>query len=251
MAVVLALTAPPTLPVSSLRAIVGGVRDGASAAGGALVGGNLASGPGLSLTLTVLGAGPSRPVTRVGARVGDQLFVTGTLGGAALGLRSLLGDRTIPLAATAVRWWKRPRARVRAGAVLARHGFAVAMIDLSDGLLIDMDRLCAASGVAARIDAAAVPLPPPLRRLSPARARDLALAGGEDYELLFAVRPRRVSALHAARAAFGCPVTQVGEVVAGRGVTVRSEGRVIAVAARSGYEHFTRSPRRRRLVQTT
>ena len=241
----LAIAAPPSLPVSALRAIVGGVRDGAAAAGGALVGGNLAAGPCLSLTLGVLGAGPSRPVTRAGARAGDRLFVTGTLGGAAFGLRSLQGVRSIPGAATAVRWWRRPRARLRAGAVLGR--LAGAMIDLSDGLLIDLDRLCGASGVAARVRADRLPLPPPLRRLSVARARDLALAGGEDYELLFTVRPARVGALRAARAAIGCAVTEIGEIVAGRGVTVLDERGAVAVAAGFGYEHFTRARSRRRV----
>jgi thiamine-monophosphate kinase len=250
VAAVLALTAPPTLPVASLRAIVGGVRDGARAAGGALVGGNLASGPDLSLTLTVLGTAAARPVTRAGARAGDHLFVTGTLGGAGLGLRSLMGARSISGAATAVGRWTRPRARLRAGAALARRGVAVAMIDLSDGLLIDADRLCAASGVGARIDADRLPLARALRGLAPARARELALTGGEDYELLFAVRPARVATLHAARAALGCQVTRVGEVVAGRGVTVLAGGHAIAAGGALGYEHFARSPRRRRRTKT-
>ncbi len=249
VAAVLALTASATLPVASLRAIVGGVRDGAIAAGGSLVGGNLATAATLSLTIAVLGAARSPAVTRAGARAGDQLFVTGTLGGAALGLRSLLGVRSIAGAARAVERWRRPRARVRAGAALARRGLAVAMIDLSDGLLIDADRLCAASGVAARIDADRLPLAPPLRALPAARARELALAGGEDYELLFAVRPARVGTLRRLRAAIGCPVTHIGEIVAGRGITVLVDGRAVAAGGVTGYEHFTGG--RRRGVEST
>jgi thiamine-monophosphate kinase len=243
VAVVLALAAPPTLPVASLRAIVAGVRDGARLAGGALVGGNLASAHELSLTITVLGAALNdRPVTRAGARPGDRLFVTGALGGAAFGLRSLLAARSI--APAPVGQWKRPRARLRAGAALARGGVAAAMIDLSDGLLIDTDRLCAASGVGARVDADRLPLSPVLRGLEPAQARDLALAGGEDYELLFAVRPRRLAPLRTMRAALGCRVTEIGHVVRGHGVTVVADGRVLAPTTTLGHEHFTRRARR-------
>lgn len=242
VAVVLALAAPPTLPVASLGAIVAGVRDGARRAGGALVGGNLASGRELSLTITVLGAAYGPPVTRAGARPGDRLFVTGTLGGAAFGLRSLLAARSIPSAA--VGQWKRPRARLRAGAALARRGVAAAMIDLSDGLLIDTDRLCAASGVGARVELDRLPLAPALRGLASSQARDLALAGGEDYELLFAVRPRRVAALCAMRTALGCRVTEIGEVVRGHGVTVVADGRVLTLTTARGHEHFTHRARR-------
>ncbi len=237
VAAVLALAAPPSLPVSSLRAIVAGVRDGARLAGGALVGGNLASARALSLTVTVLGAAPhGRPVTRAGARAGDRLFVTGALGAAAFGLRSLLSTRSIAPAALAR--WKRPRARLRAGAALARRGVAAAMIDLSDGLLIDTDRLCAASGVAARIDADRVPLAQALRGLAPKQARDLAFGGGEDYELLFAVRPRCLPVLRTMRAALGCRVTEIGEIVGGRGITVVAQGRALAPTTTLGHEHF-------------
>ena len=241
LAAVLALAAPPMLPVASLRAIVAGVRDGARRAGGTLVGGNLASAGELSLTVTVVGAVHDGPVTRAGARPGDRLFVTGSLGGAAFGLRSLLAARTI--AAAAVGRWKRPRARLSAGAALARRGVAAAMIDLSDGLLIDTDRLCAASGVGARIDAGRLPLARALRHLAPAEARRVAVGGGEDYELLFAVRPNRLAALRAVRAALGCAVTEIGEVVRGRDVTIVADGRVLNPPAVIGHEHF--APRRR------
>ncbi len=241
VAAVLALAAPPMLPVASLRAIVAGVRDGARRAGGALVGGNLASAGELSLTVTVVGAVHDGPVTRAGARPGDRLFVTGSLGGAAFGLRSLLAARSI--AAAAVGRWKRPRARLSAGAALARRGVAAAMIDLSDGLLIDTDRLCAASGVGARIDAGRLPLARALRHLAPAEARRVAVGGGEDYELLFAVRPDRLAALRAVRNALGCAVTEIGEVVRGRDVTIVADGRVLNPPAVIGHEHF--APRRR------
>jgi thiamine-monophosphate kinase len=232
----LAVAAPPRLPARDLRAIVTGVRDGARAAGGALVGGNLAAADVLSLTVSVLGVAPAKPVTRAGGRAGDQLFVTGTLGGAALGVRALA--RRGRRASAAARRWREPRARLRAGVVLARRRLATAMIDLSDGLLIDAQRLCAASGVAGRIDADRLPLAAALRRVPPAQARALALGGGEDYELLFAVPPARVADLRAARAALGCPVTHVGELRAGRGVTVTAGGKPVRAPGRHGHEHF-------------
>jgi len=239
VAAVLAVAAPETLPVASLRAIIEGFDREARAAGGALVGGNLARARDLSLTVTVLGAAPARPVTRAGARPGDHLFVTGTLGGAALGLRLLLETPSISRTA-AVRRWQMPAARLRAGAALARRGLVAAMIDVSDGLLIDADRLCTASGVGARIDVARLPLPPALRRLDTAAARTLALRGGEDYELLFAVPPAKLRALRAARAALGCEITRIGELVTGREVTIHDDrGATAAVAL--GHDHFQRA----------
>ncbi len=236
VAALLAVAAPSRLPVRTLRALVAGARDGARAAGGALVGGNLAAADALSLTVTVVGAGPTRPLTRAGGRAGDQLFVTGSLGGAALGVRSLLRRSTSRSATAAESLWRRPRARLRPGAVLARRRLASAMIDLSDGLLIDAERLCAASGVGAVIDADRLPLPAALRAAPRGHARALALGGGEDYELLFAVRPSRVAALRAARGALGCPVTHIGELRPGRGVAViGADG--MAGAGR-GHDHF-------------
>lgn len=234
----LAVAAPSRLPAGELRALVAGVRDGARAAGGALVGGNLAAADVLSLTIAVLGTCPSRPVTRAGGRAGDQLFVTGTLGGAALGVRALTRRTAGRNGAAAARCWRGPRARLRAGAVLARRRLATAMIDLSDGLLIDAERLCAASGVAGRIDADRLPVPAVLRTVPAAQARALALSGGEDYELLFAVPPARVAALRAARDALGCRVTHVGELRAGRGVAVTVAGKTVRARGPRGYDHF-------------
>lgn len=235
-AVLLAVTAPPMLEVAELRAMLRGVRDAAGEVDAALVGGNLASSRTLSLTVSVLGDAPRRPVLRSGARPGDQLFVTGSLGGAALGLRLLQGARSMPTGGTAIRRWRRPVARLRAGSVLAA-GIATAMIDLSDGLLIDAGRLCGASGCGAVLHAARLPLAAPVAGLAGTRARALALGGGEDYELLVAVPPAR--AARATRAALGCRITAIGEIVRGRGVRVLDEhGRKLSRRGRPGHEHF-------------
>lgn len=235
-AVLLAITAPSDLMVKDLRALVRGVRDAAGAAGATLVGGNLSSARGLSLTVSVLGDAPARPVLRSGARPGDQLFVTGSLGGAALGLRLLARARSLLGGEIARRCWRRPVARLQAGRALATARIATAMMDLSDGLLVDAGRLGRASGCGVVLYADQLPLARSLRDLDRGVARALAVGGGEDYELLFAVPPRRVPRL--AAAALGCRITRIGEVVRGRGVTlVDGEGRRLR-GGRAGHEHF-------------
>jgi len=240
LAALLAIEARGTTPADTVRGIVEGMRGAARAAGAELAGGNLAAGGALALTVAVLGEAPWRPITRAGGQVGDRLFVTGDLGGAARGLRLLQRGRSIRDGDPAVRRWQRPAARMRAGAELARRRIASAMIDLSDGLLVDAGRLCRASGVGARIELARVPVARTLRGLGAATARALALAGGEDYELLFAVPAERLRAL--ARAALGCPVTEIGALVAGRGVrVVDAAGRMVRVTGHTGHEHFRRA----------
>jgi thiamine-monophosphate kinase len=253
-AVLLAIAAPANLPVDDLRGIVLGVRAAATRAGTALAGGNLASARELSLTVTVVGDAPARPILRAGARVGDRVYVTGTLGGAAFGLRLMSGARSLRRGEPATRWWRRPTARLEAGRALATAGIATAMIDLSDGLLVDADRLRRASGCGLVLRMDRLPLAPPLRTLMRPDADRLALAGGEDYELLFTVPAGRAARLD--RLALGCRATWIGEVVAGRGVRVvdaaggrvdlarRSRGGGPARGSRNshelGYEHFRR-----------
>jgi thiamine-monophosphate kinase len=236
-AVLLAVAAPRDLPVDDLRDIVRGVQRRARRAGGALVGGNLASARELALTVSVLGDAPARPLLRSGARAGDGLFVTGRLGGAAFGLRLLAGARSLRGGETARRCWRRPVARLRAGRTLATAGIATAMMDLSDGLLVDAGRLARASDTGLAIDATALPLAAALRGLAPRDARDLALRGGEDYELLFTVPRARLARLAALD--LGCTATQIGAVERGRGVrVVGAEGRRIPLRGRAGHEHF-------------
>ena len=240
LAALLAIEAPATTPADTVRGIVEGMRGAARAVGAELVGGNLTGGRALGLTVAVVGEAPWRPITRAGGQVGDRLFVTGDLGGAACGLRLLQRGRSIRGGDRAVRRWQRPTARIRAGAELARGRIAGAMIDLSDGLLIDAGRLCRASDVGARIELARVPVARTLRGLGAAAVRKLALAGGEDYELLFAVPTERLRAL--ARTNLGCAVTEIGALVAGRGVrVVDTAGRAVTVPADTGHEHFRRA----------
>ena len=235
-AVLLAIVAPAGWPIAELRGVVRGVRDAAGRAGAALVGGNLAAGREVALTVSVLGDAPTRPVLRSGARVGDGLYVTGSLGGAALGLRLLAGARSLSGGESARRRWRRPVARLRAGRMLASARLATAMMDVSDGLLVDAGRLARASGRGLVIESDRLPLAAGLDALRRDDARLLALAGGEDYELLFTAPARAAARL--AHVRLGCRVTCIGRVVPGGGVAVvDAEGRRVAVARR-GHEHF-------------
>lgn len=237
-AVLLAIAAPSDWPVADLRSVVRGVRGAAEEAGAALAGGNLASARELSLTVSVLGDAPTNPVLRSGARPGDTVYVTGRLGGAACGLRLLQRARTVDGGEVAKRRWRRPIARLDEGRALAT-GIATAMIDLSDGLLVDLTRLADASGCRALVHGDRLPLAAPLRALPRRDARALALTGGEDYELLFTASPR--AAARVRRLGLAAGVTPIGEMARGRGVAVVDTDADPAGRERPiGHEHFRR-----------
>lgn len=224
-----ALVVPPALSESDLYAIADGFAQAQRELGCAVAGGNLASGGELSITTTVIGDAPDAPLTRAGARAGDALLVTGDVGGAALGLALLHAGRA-DLAPGCVARWRRPRARIREGAALA--GLASAAIDVSDGLLQDLEHLCEASGVGFELQLARVPLAAELERACAALGADphaLALAGGEDYELLF-------TAPAAERPPFG---TRIGTATSATGIRILdASGRPVAPPSRLGFDHF-------------
>jgi thiamine-monophosphate kinase len=207
--------------------------------GVALVGGDTTRGP-FCLSVAVHGFVPSgQALTRAGARAGDAVFVTGTLGGAAGGLRLVQGRLPFDPADEAHLALRarldRPTPRVRTG--LALRGHASACIDVSDGLLADLGHLCAASGVGAQIDSGALPLPPALRAVfGHAAARELALSGGDDYELCFTVPRAAVGAMQAALAAVDGKATRIGTIVEGQGVRVLGEEPL--ATGRGGWDHF-------------
>lgn len=236
---VLNLAAPAATAAADLSAISRGVAAAAAAAGATLVGGNLARARELSVTVALVGDAPRRPLTRRGARPRHLLFVTGSLGEAALGVRELVRD---PAArGPAVRRFRQPPLRLRAGALLARSGVVAAMIDVSDGLVQDLGHLCAASRVGARLTLPQVPCTPRVRRAG----LELALTGGEDYELLCAVPERHRRAAERLAARLGCPFTHIGACVPERaGVrVVDAEGRAVPLNA-PGHDHFTSRRRR-------
>ena len=179
-----------------------------------LAGGDLAHAERFSCDIVVCGAVPKgKALRRDGARPGDRIFVSGRLGGSALGLATRKGK--------AWRTHLRPEPRLALGRFLRRRLRATAAMDLSDGLSIDLKRLCRASGVAAEI------VPPPVFR---GATLAQALHGGEDYELLFTTAPRtRVPADFE-----GLPLTEVGAIVAGPPGRIRLDGKPLSAL---GYDH--------------
>lgn len=221
----------PSVDEAWLEAFAAGFGDLALGHGVALVGGDTTRGP-LTIGVQVLGSVPAgQGLRRSGARAGDALFVSGTPGDAAAGLASLMGrsegtDDPTDAAAFEARFLF-PTPRVALGQALLP--LASACIDVSDGLVGDLGKLAAASGCAAVLDVDALPSTAP---------RHCVLHGGDDYELLFTVRPARVAAVAALPG-----VTRIGEMRAGEGVSLRESGRETAaasVAGPAGYDHFAR-----------
>jgi thiamine-monophosphate kinase len=237
----LSLALPEQLAVEFLDRFIAGLLETAAAFDVALVGGDTcASRCGLVISITAMGEQlPERVVSRSGARPGDLVFATGTLGDAALGLELLrAGKRT----GRAVTRHLDPTPRVREGVALAEAGIPTAMIDISDGLLADLGHILDLSGVGARIELARLPLSGDFREFRPPAGEDpfqLPLAGGEDYELLFTAPPTRKADVLALLAGIGTEVTVIGEVIAdGRLRIIDPDGHDYRVAVR-GYDHFS------------
>jgi thiamine-monophosphate kinase len=227
----LGLTLPRARAGAWLDGFLRGVRRAARRFGVALAGGDTsraAGCAGVSINVTVMGEVPAgRGVLRSRARPGDALYVSGTLGRAQLGLELLLADakRARSQWSPLLRPHFYPEPRLALGAWLAARGLASAMMDISDGLSTDLARLCAASGVRARLDLGiadwpGVRIPAELAARFPKlrNARGLALHGGEDYELLITV-PRRL-AHRIPRSFRGLRLTRIGEILPGRGIEI-------------------------------
>jgi thiamine-monophosphate kinase len=204
----------------------------------ALLGGDTVATPGpLTLSLTALGEVPKgAALLRGGARPGDDLWVSGTLGDAALGLQTLQGKLEVTGEARArlIERYRLPRPRLALGQAL--RNIATAAIDISDGLLADLGHILEVSGVGAGLDADALPLSPAAQDLP--GARDAALSGGDDYELLFTAPPERRADLEALARRLDLPLTRIGEVRAGSDLEV-VDARGQRLEPRSkGWQHF-------------
>ena len=222
-----------------------GLRQDQEAYGLALLGGDTTATDGpLALSLTAVGSlAEGRGLRRGGAGAGDLLYVSGTLGDGALGLlerRGELPDLAPDAAADLAARYRLPQPRLALGQGLVEEGLATAAIDLSDGLLADVGHIAEASGLAARIEAAAVPLSPSVQAALADRPdlSDLPLNGGDDYELAFAVPPARAAEVATLAGRLGLPLTPIGLFAAGAGVQMHdAEGREVTPAAR-GWRHF-------------
>jgi thiamine-monophosphate kinase len=205
----------------------------------ALVGGNLARGP-LNITVQLTGqVSAGTAITRSGARVGDVLCLTGSVGDAAAGLDIRRGVLAAGTAARDVlcQRFEYPSARVAIGQRLI--GVASACIDVSDGLWRDLGRMLASSGCGARIVAETLPLTPALQETAGNSALRYALEGGEDYELLIAVPRLQLPLLLAAAGDTSTPCTVIGECTTGPGPGLWRGGEPTAVAG-DGFDHFPR-----------
>lgn len=205
-----------------------------------VLGGDTVSTPGpLTLSLTILGhVAPGAALRRGGARPGDGIWVSGTIGDGALGLRAIRGQVADDAAGHLAGRYRLPRPRLALGQALA--GVARAAMDVSDGLVQDLGHLCRAAGCGAVIAADAVPLSAPARAALAADPALLAtiLAGGDDYELLFAVAPGDSARVAVAGRLAGVPVTCIGHFAAGAGVRVRDAAGHDLALDRAGWSHF-------------
>ncbi|GAB4204916.1 MAG: thiamine-phosphate kinase [Sandaracinaceae bacterium] len=230
-AVLCSLALPPWLDDTAIEALAHGVRDAADAAGARVVGGNLTRAGELSVHTTVVGRAGARPLLRRGARPGDVVYVTGTLGAAACGLTALLSGRgDEPALQPFVARWRRPRARIVEGRRIAE--LASAGLDVSDGLVRDLRHLAQASGCTIRVDAAALPLEPGFAEACGTLGRDpleLALAGGEDYEIVFTAPVSRDA---------GKLATPIGTVLGGPPDVRVQDAAGREIVPRSGFDHF-------------
>ncbi len=228
-----ALVLPPSVDDAKLEQIVLGQRDAAAALGAPIVGGNLARGTTLSIATTLL-ASCDHAVTRAGAQPGDAVWMAGSVGMAAAGLRALQEGRALePKLRSAIASWRTPRALIELGRGMS--AVAHAAIDVSDGLAGDAGQMAAASGVRIVLDGSALGSDSDLITAAEALGLsplDLALYGGEDYALVIA----------------SCePVAgfrRIGEVTTGSGLGLRDSGGERAIEPR-GFDHFAEPPSKR------
>jgi thiamine-monophosphate kinase len=245
-AALLSLALPPHLSLDSFDRFLEGFLALAGEHRVALIGGNITSTPGpLMVDVTAMGAvRPRRVLTRDGARPGDEVYVTGFLGGAAVGLQQLRrafeSDQTPPSDGTAMDRYLRPMPRIRAGMLLAGNRAASSCMDLSDGLADGVRQIAEASGVGITIEVDALPIARQVQRWQESIGGDPiepALCGGDDYELIFTVRPSRRGRLRAVKGHLGdLPITRIGVVTKARHTLLKDAHGTRELPA--GYEHF-------------
>jgi thiamine-monophosphate kinase len=222
-----------------------GLKSMAQEYGVSIVGGDTDRSPdGWKITVTVVGEA-DRPLLRSGARVGDGVWVTGCLGSSALGwelLKKEAGSRKLEVGKKFLSAHLNPKPRVREGLILSMERLATSLIDVSDGLHLDLTRLCEVSRVGARLSLEQIPLAKGFLALCKKVRKDpyaLALTGGEDYELLFTAPSGKGEKIRSAFRKLRTPVTCIGEVVPRKeGVRVLNEKWHPVKITKKGYQHF-------------
>lgn len=226
----LGLGFPNHLSENDLRLFFKGLRQGCRKWDIELAGGDYSRSEKMSIAITIIGQS-KKPALRSGARPGDWIAITGPTGESALGLQLLLSGKT---ASPFIRKHKLTIPQSQKGLLLAKY--AHAMIDISDGLLLDLSRLLKASGAGGEIDYEKIPVSRPFKQLCRQyhySEKDLVLAGGEDYQLLFAVSPRREISLRKTKIGYHI----IGRVTAQKLLRVRENGRPFKIP-RLGFDHF-------------
>ena len=227
-------------PDAWIADFVAGLAEDQQRFGLAVLGGDTVATPGPAcFSLTIIGTvPPGKALHRRGARIGDEIWVSGSIGDAALGLRVLQGKLPGDAEGFLAQRYHLPEPRLALGQAL--RGVARAAMDVSDGLVQDLGHLCRAAGCGAEISAAALPLS---AAASATLARDAAylpllLTGGDDYELLFAAAPEDADAVQAAGIKAGVPVARLGRFVAGDGGVVRDGSGAAITLPQGGWSHF-------------
>jgi thiamine-monophosphate kinase len=238
--ILLGLAIPKGMQVEKMDAFMDGLFSMASEFDVSLIGGDTCASPsGFVISLTIIGEQlPEKVIPRSGASPGDKLLVTGELGYSALGLHLLQqGERS----GKGVMRHLDPMPRVREGVALAETGVVTAMIDVSDGLLADLEHILSNSGVGALVELDAIPLSAKFKEIAGALSLDpyeLALTGGEDYELLFTVAPDRLTSAMTALSSCGASSAVIGTIVGGNSLKVVAADGIEYHPKVLGYNHF-------------
>lgn len=235
-AYMLALMLPAEANDDWLRAFAEGLKADQYAFGMSLLGGDTTRTPGpLALSVTMLGRVPAgSALRRNGAKEGNDIYVSGTIGDAALGLQFAKESRPSFLAPEhyLLTRYRLPNPRIALGEKL--RGIATACMDISDGLVQDMEHICNASGVGAEIHASLIPLSGAAKELQ--ASMETVLSGGDDYELLFTAPATAAAGLQSLEGYIG--VTRIGRITGGSGVRVLDDNGAAITLARRGYKHF-------------
>lgn len=247
--ILVTLAIPPRCTPRSIMLLYRGLMEACRPHEVYLIGGDTsASADGLFLSITATGrVARGRALTRAGARIGDSIYVTGTLGDSLAGLKLLESTRMKGNLSRGARSFltqrhRRPSPRIQTGRILTRHGLATAAIDLSDGLSGDLFHICKQSGVGAEVDASRLPISPACRAFAATRGISgirFALQGGEDYELLFTVPPSAVARVERLGNRADSPWTCIGVIRSPSfGLRLKDSGGALRKLPITSYQHF-------------